>query len=74
MIAWPPGALAGRDRRQVYLVNRRGAAGGFAVFALAGFENVVVQDALGSLTNALWDTVWRPANALRACTPQQREK
>ncbi|HVQ87854.1 MAG TPA: acyl-CoA dehydrogenase, partial [Actinomycetes bacterium] len=23
---------------------------------------------------ALWDTVWRPANALRACTPEQRER
>src|SRR3954453_22834186 len=36
-------------------------------------EQVVVQDELGKLTNALWDCVWRPANALRACTPEQRE-
>src|SRR3954451_620817 len=35
-------------------------------------EQVVVQDELGKLTNALWDCVWRPANALRACTPEQR--
>jgi acyl-CoA dehydrogenase len=37
-------------------------------------EQVVVQDELGKLTNALWDCVWRPANALRACTPAQRER
>ena len=29
---------------------------------------------LGALTNALWDLVWRPANALRHCTPAQRER
>ena len=37
-------------------------------------EQVVVQERLGRLTNALWDTVWRPANALKACTPEQRER
>jgi acyl-CoA dehydrogenase len=37
-------------------------------------EQVVVQEQLGRLTNALWDTVWRPANALRACDEQQRER
>jgi len=41
---------------------------------LSVLEQVVVQDELGKLTNALWDTVWRPANCLRACTPQQRER
>jgi acyl-CoA dehydrogenase len=41
---------------------------------LSVLEQVVVQDALGSLTNALWDTVWRPANPLLACTPSQRER
>jgi acyl-CoA dehydrogenase len=41
---------------------------------LTVLEQVVVQDALGSLTNALWDTVWRPANPLLACTPAQRER
>jgi len=38
------------------------------------FEQVVVQEELGRLTGALWDMVWRPANALRFCTPAQREK
>ncbi len=37
-------------------------------------EQVVVQEELGRLTNALWDTVWRPANAVRFCTPEQRER
>lgn len=37
-------------------------------------EQVVVQEQLGRLTNALWDTVWRPANALRACDAEQRER
>jgi butyryl-CoA dehydrogenase len=41
---------------------------------LTVLEQVVVQDELGKLTNALWDTVWRPANALRACTPEQRDR
>ena len=41
---------------------------------LSVLEQVVVQDELGKLTNALWDTVWRPANCLRACTPEQRER
>jgi butyryl-CoA dehydrogenase len=34
----------------------------------------VVQDELGKLTNALWDTVWRPANLLIHATPEQRER
>ncbi len=38
------------------------------------FEQAVVQEELGRLTGALWDMVWRPANALRFCTPEQREK
>ncbi|MGQ5639904.1 MULTISPECIES: acyl-CoA dehydrogenase family protein [unclassified Streptomyces] len=37
-------------------------------------EQVTVQEQLGRLTGALWDTVWRPANALRLCTPEQRER
>src|ERR1700689_509781 len=37
-------------------------------------EQVIVQERLGQLTNALWDAVWRPANALRHCTPAQRER
>src|SRR5205823_7034022 len=41
---------------------------------LSIFDQVLVQEQLGQLTNALWDVVWRPANALRACTPAQRER
>ena len=41
---------------------------------LSVLEQVVVQEELGKLTGALWDSVWRPANALRACTPEQRER
>ena len=41
---------------------------------LAVLDQVLVQEELGQLTNALWDTVWRPANALRACTAAQREE
>jgi len=37
-------------------------------------EQVIVQEQLGRLTNALWDMVWRPANALRACDDPQRER
>jgi len=37
-------------------------------------EQVIVQERLGQLTNALWDAVWRPANALRHCTAEQRER
>jgi butyryl-CoA dehydrogenase len=41
---------------------------------LSVLEQFVVQEELGKLTNALWDVVWRPANALKACTPEQRER
>jgi acyl-CoA dehydrogenase len=41
---------------------------------LSVLDQVLVQEELGRLTNALWDAVWRPANALRACTPGQREE
>ena len=37
-------------------------------------DQVIVQERLGQLTNALWDAVWRPANALRHCTEAQRER
>jgi acyl-CoA dehydrogenase len=37
-------------------------------------DQVLVQEQLGQLTNALWDMVWRPANALRACDEAQRER
>jgi butyryl-CoA dehydrogenase len=42
--------------------------------ALSILDQVIVQERLGQLTNALWDAVWRPANALRHCTPEQRER
>ena len=35
---------------------------------LTVLEQVVVQEELGKLTNALWDTVWRPANPLAHAT------
>jgi acyl-CoA dehydrogenase len=41
---------------------------------LSVLEQVIVQERLGQLTNALWDAVWRPANALRHCTESQRER
>jgi acyl-CoA dehydrogenase len=41
---------------------------------LSVLEQVIVQEQLGRLTNALWDMVWRPANALRACDEAQRER
>ncbi|MBX8686213.1 acyl-CoA dehydrogenase [Mycobacterium sp. 20091114027_K0903767] len=41
---------------------------------LTVLEQVVVQDELGKLTNALWDAVWRPANPLTHATPEQRER
>src|SRR6476646_6515703 len=41
---------------------------------LTVLEQAVVQDELGKLTNALWDTVWRPANPLTHATPEQRER
>jgi acyl-CoA dehydrogenase len=41
---------------------------------LGVLDQVLVQEELGQLTNALWDAVWRPANALRACTPEQRSE
>ena len=41
---------------------------------LCVLDQVLVQEELGRLTNALWDAVWRPANALRACSPEQRDE
>ncbi len=41
---------------------------------LSVLEQVVVQDELGKLTNALWDAVWRPANPLAHATAEQRER
>ncbi|AKS33799.1 acyl-CoA dehydrogenase family protein [Mycolicibacterium goodii] len=41
---------------------------------LSVLEQVVVQDELGKLTNALWDAVWRPANPLAHASADQRER
>jgi acyl-CoA dehydrogenase len=41
---------------------------------LSTLDQVLVQEQLGVLTNALWDAVWRPANALRHCDEAQRER
>ena len=41
---------------------------------LTVLEQVVVQNELGKLTNALWDTVWRPANPLVHANPEQRKR
>ncbi|MHB1509058.1 MAG: acyl-CoA dehydrogenase family protein [Acidimicrobiales bacterium] len=35
-------------------------------------EQVIVEEQLGRLTNSLWAVVWRPANALLACSETQR--
>ncbi len=41
---------------------------------LSVLEHAIVSEEVGKLTGALWDTMWRPANALKACTPAQREE
>jgi len=41
---------------------------------LSTLDQVIVQEQLGQLTGALWDTVWRPANALAHCDHDQRER
>jgi acyl-CoA dehydrogenase len=58
-------------RARLHAINMPAEWGGQGLGIL---EQVVVQEQLGRLTNALWDTVWRPANALRACDEQQRER
>jgi acyl-CoA dehydrogenase len=64
--------IAGLVRKQALnAINMPTEWGGQGLSVL---DQVLVQEELGQLTNALWDTVWRPANALRACTPAQREE
>lgn len=41
---------------------------------LSTLDQVLVQEQLGRLTNALWDAVWRPANALAHCSDEQLER
>lgn len=57
--------------RRLNAINMPAEWGGQGLSVL---DQVIVQERLGQLTNALWDAVWRPANALRHCTPAQREQ
>jgi acyl-CoA dehydrogenase len=41
---------------------------------LTCLEQVLSQEQLGRSTNALWDVVWRPANVLKHCNDEQRER
>ena len=61
-------AVLGSGLQAVNMPTEWGGAG------LTILEQATVQEELGRLTGALWDTVWRPANALRFCTPEQRER
>src|SRR4249919_1227754 len=56
-------AVLEADLQAVNMPREWGGAG------LSTMEQILYHEQLGGLTNALWDTVWRPANALRACTP-----
>jgi acyl-CoA dehydrogenase len=71
----PPEAhreIAGRVRElRLNAINMPAEWGGQGLGVL---DQVLVQEELGQLTNALWDAVWRPANALSACSPSQREE
>jgi acyl-CoA dehydrogenase len=65
-------AVAERVRHHgLAAINMPAAWGGAGLGVL---DQVIVQEQLGQLTNALWDMVWRPANALRACDGAQRER
>ncbi len=61
-------AVLDADLQAVNMPREWGGAG------LTTMEQILYHEGLGRLTNALWDTVWRPANALKACTPEQRER
>jgi acyl-CoA dehydrogenase len=65
-------AVAERVRHHgLHAINMPAEWGGQGLSVL---DQVIVQEQLGRLTNALWDMVWRPANALRACDDAQRER
>ncbi len=65
-------AIADRVRHaELHAINMPAQWGGQG---LSIVDQVIVQEQLGQLTNALWDVVWRPANAHRACTEAQRER
>ena len=61
-------AIIDRDLNAVNMPLEWGGQG------LSLFEQVLSQEQLGRSTNALWDIVWRPANVLKYCTPEQRER
>jgi acyl-CoA dehydrogenase len=61
-------AVLGSGLQAINTATEFGGAG------LSVLEQVVVQDELGKLTNALWDTVWRPANPLAHASAEQRER
>jgi acyl-CoA dehydrogenase len=71
----PPEILAGiADRTRELGLNAINMPKDWGGAGLSILEQILVQEQLGQLTNALWDVVWRPANALKACTPEQREQ
>lgn len=61
-------AILDHELHAINMPAEWGAAG------LTVLEQAIVQEELGRLTGALWDVLWRPANALRACTPAQQER
>jgi acyl-CoA dehydrogenase len=71
----PPDVHAAVSERvrhhRLHAINMPAEWGGQGLSVL---DQVIVQEQLGRLTNALWDMVWRPANALRACDDAQRER
>ena len=67
-LAWAAGRIRHHRLNAINMPAEWGGQG------LSTFDQVIVQSVLGGLTNALWDLVWRPANALRHCTEAQRER
>jgi alkylation response protein AidB-like acyl-CoA dehydrogenase len=71
----PAETLAGISRgvleARLHAVNMPIAWGGQG---FSWLEQVISQEQLGRSTNALWDVVWRPANVLRHCNDEQRER
>jgi butyryl-CoA dehydrogenase len=61
-------AVLDADLQAVNMPRKWGGAG------FTTMEQILYHEGLGRLTNALWDTVWRPSNALKVCTPEQRER
>src|ERR687889_1040103 len=67
-------ARAGADRVRHHALNAINMPAEWGGQGLSVLDQAIVQEQLGRLTNALWDMVWRPANALRACDETQRER